>query len=112
MKNGDISNVPAHTLFVNLELAIKQETKLFSKKFSVYLRNCLIINGYFKKDFRVILVSLDPKNRKYRDAIEKTLDDNNVLYNEILYFNSIEDFRQTVRMHDRYTYISDNNVWI
>jgi hypothetical protein len=104
MKNGDISNRPAHTLFVNLDLVLKQENRLFSKKFSVSIRDALSVNLYFRKDFRVVLVSFNKKNRKFKESIEKTLDEYYVLYNEVLYFDSFEGFRDLLKMYEEYTY--------
>lgn len=110
MKKGDISNIPAYTMFVTLDdIIIHEEKKLFKTKLGINVRECSHFNAYFTKDFLISFVSFK-YTEKDRSRIEKVLDDNHVLYTEVQFFESFEDFRRFLKMYkpNEYMFIGMN----
>ena len=110
MKKGDISNVPAFTMFVTLDdIIIHEEKKFFSSNLSINVRECAHFNVYFRMDFLLSFVSFK-YTEKDRSRIEKVLDDNHVLYTEVQFFESFEDFRTFLKMYkpNEYTFVGIN----
>lgn len=110
MKKGDISNTPAFTMFVTLDdIIIHEEKKLFKTKLDINIRECSHFNEYFRRDFLVSFISFKYTERD-RNRIEKVLDSNHVLYTEVQFFESFDDFREFLKMYkpNEYTFVGVN----